>query len=299
MNNIMKNKRTLWATFAAFFSNFIFGFSFLFSNTALKYASPSVLLAHRFVFAFAVMNLLVVLRIVKLNFNGKNIWQVVLMGLMQPVVYFYCESYGMKMSSATFAAIMIALVPVGATIYSALFMKEPPTLLQAIFGIISVLGVILLSGGGGGASLLGVVLLVGAIVCAVGFNAVSRKSSDEFNAFERTYIMFAVASIIFSVVALFENRNDLTMLYTPLLNGRFLLSILYLGGLSSVVAFMLINYANSHLPISRTTIFSNVITVVSIFVGIIILKDTDLSFANVFYSLMIIIGIFGVQKFAK
>ncbi|MBE7012374.1 MAG: DMT family transporter [Ruminococcaceae bacterium] len=299
MNDKFTNKRTFWATFAAFFSNFIFGFSFLFSNMALKHATPSVLLALRFLFAFAIMNLLVLLKVVKIRFKGKNVWQVVLMGLMQPVIYFYCESYGIEMTSATFAAIMIALVPVGAMVYSAFFMKEPPTFLQAVFGIISVLGVILLSGGGGGASLSGTFLLIGAIITAVGFNAVSRKSAREFNAFERTYIMFAVASLVFTVSALLENRSDLTAIYTPLLNMEFLISILYLGVLSSVIAFMLINYANTYLPISRTTIFSNVITVVSIFAGILILKDTEPSFGNIFYSIMIITGIFGVQKFAK
>ena len=176
------------------------------------------------------------------------------MGLMQPVIYFYCESYGIKLSSATFAATMIALVPIGAMIYSAFFMKEAPTLLQAVFGILSVSGVILLSGGGG-TTALGTVLLVGAIICAVGFNAVSRKSAEEFTAFERTYIMFAVAGVIFTVFAFFENIGDLSQLYKPLLNPPFLVSILYLGILSSVVAFILINYANTHLPISRTTVF--------------------------------------------
>ncbi len=299
MENNTKKRTVLWATLAAFFSNFIFGFSFMFSDMGLKVASPSVLLALRFLFAFLILNLLVIFKVVKISFKGKKIWKVLLMGIMQPVIYFYCESYGIKLSSATFAAVMIALVPIGAMIYSALFMKEPPTFLQAVFGIISVLGVILISGGGEGASLLGAVLLVGAILSAVGFNAISRQSANEFSPFERTYVMFFLACIVFTAVAVFENINDLSLIYKPLLEGEFLISILYLGVLSSVVAFLLINYANTHLPISRTTVFSNVITVVSIFAGIVILKDTALSLPNIIFSLMIIVGVWGVQKFAK
>lgn len=300
MKENSRNKTNILGVGAAFLSNFIFGFSFLFSNIGLKYASPSVLLALRFLFAFLILNILVLCGAVKLNFKGKRLWRVILMGLMQPVIYFYCESYGMKLSSATFAAIMIALVPIGAMIYSALFMKEPPTLWQAVFGILSVLGVILISGnGGGGATPLGAVLLVGAILSAVGFNAVSRLSADEFSPFERTYVMFAIASVAFTAVAVIENIGDLTLLYKPLLDLPFVISILYLGFLSSVVAFLLINYANTYLPISRTTVFSNVITVVSIFAGIVILKDTELTLWNVLFSLMIIVGVWGVQKFAK
>ena len=111
--------------------------------------------------------------------------------------------------------------------------------------------------------------------------------------------MFAVSSVVFTAFAVIENIGDMTMLYKPLLEVEFLGAILYLGVLSSIIAYTLINYANTYLPISRTTIFSNIITIVSIFVGIVILKDTKLSFENIFYSIMIIVGIFGVQKFAK
>ncbi len=298
---MIKNRKTFNATFAAFFSNFLFGFSFLLTNISLRYASPSVLLSLRFLFAFIVMNLLVLFKVVKLNFKGKNLWQLVLMGFLQPVIYFYCETYGMKFSSATFAAVMIALVPVGAMIYSALFMKEPPTFWQAVFGVISVIGVILLSVGDGvgATTAIGTLLLIGAIVCAVGFNAISHKSAGQFSAFERTYVMFLVASVVFTASAVVENIGDLTALYKPLLEVEFLGAILYLGVLSSIVAYTLLNYANTYLPISRTTIFSNIITIVSIFAGVVILKDTKLNFENIFYSVMIIVGIFGVQKFAK
>ena len=300
-NKTITNKNTFNATLAAFFSNFLFGFSFWLTNVCLKYASPSVLLALRFFLAFVILNILVLFKVIKISFKGKNVWPLVLMGLLQPVIYFYCETYGMKFSSATFAAVVIALVPVGAMIYSALFMKEPPTFWQAVFGVISVIGVILLSisDGVGTTTVIGTLLLIGAVVCAVGFNAISHKSASQFSAFERTYIMFAVSSVVFTAFAVIENIGDMTMLYKPLSEVEFLGAILYLGVLSSIIAYTLINYANTYLPISRTTIFSNIITIVSIFVGIVILKDTKLSFENIFYSIMIIVGIFGVQKFAK
>ncbi len=299
METNIKKKTAVLAVLAAFFSNFIFGFSFMFSDMGLKAASPSVLLALRFLFAFLILNLLVIFRVVKIKFKGKKVLKVLLMGIMQPVIYFYCESYGIKLSSPTFAAIMLALVPIGAMIYSALFMKEAPTLWQVFFGVLSVLGVILISGDGEGATVSGAVLLLGAILSAVMFNAISRQSANEFSPFERTYVMFFLASIVFTAVAVIENINDLSLIYKPLMDGSFLISILYLGVLSSVIAFFLINYANTHLPISRTTVFSNVITVVSIFAGIVILKDTALNLPNIIYSLMIIIGVWGVQKFAK
>lgn len=298
MNNT--KKREILAIFAAFFANFIFGFSFLFSDAALRFATPSVLLAYRFVLAFLVLNVLRLFGIIKLNFKGKRLRGVILMGIMQPVLYFYCENYGLLNSSVTFSAIMLALVPIGAMLYSAVFMKEPPTLLQFFFGVLSVAGVILMSGKGGGkTSVLGALLLCGAIVTAVGFNAASRKYASEFSPVERTYIMFAVASAVFVLAALLENAATPAALIKPLGSAEFIVSVFYLGVISSVAAFIMINYANTYLPISRTTVFSNVITVVSIFAGIVILKETALSVQNALFSLMIIVGVWGVQKFAK
>ncbi len=295
------NKR-LKAQLSAFFANFIFGFSFIFSKIALKYATPSVMLAARFIFAFLFLNIILLFGKTRVKFKGKKVLSVIIMGLMQPVIYFYCESYGMLLSSATFAAVMIALVPIGAMIFSAVFMKESPTVLQALSSIVSVLGVIFLSIGGnkiGGSSLLGIIFLIGAIISAVGFNAISRRTSAEFSPFERTYITFALSAVIFTFAAVFENFKNPQVLISPLFEAEFWISILYLGGLSSVAAFLMINYANTHLPISQTTVFSNIITVVSLFSGIFILKDTAATPLNILYSAMIILGVYGVQRFCR
>ena len=49
--------------------------------------------------------------------------------------------------------------------------------------------------------------------------------------------------------------------------------MLYLGLLSSVLAYGLLNFANSHLSVSATSLFSNVTTVVSVLAGVVLLKE--------------------------
>jgi drug/metabolite transporter (DMT)-like permease len=56
--NIQPNQK---ATLAAFFCNFFWGLSFLASRIALNEASVSVLLSHRFLVAFIVMSIYVLL----------------------------------------------------------------------------------------------------------------------------------------------------------------------------------------------------------------------------------------------
>ncbi len=291
--------KTRLAMLAAFGGNFIFGLSFLFTKTALAVTTPSVLLALRFLLAFLVMNVLLLTGKVKISFKGKPIGWLLLMGICQPVLYFYFENYGLLYSNATFSSVMIALVPIASLIFGAVFMHERPTWLQALCSAVSVGGVIFMAlrqSAQGAITALGVLLLVGAVVCAVGFNVISRRSAEKVTAFERTYMMFLVGTVVFGAVAVAENISQPLNLVTPLINSNFVISLVYLGVLSSVGAFLMINYANTWLPLSRATVFSNVITVVSVFAGVVLLKEA-FDVYMLIASVLIVLGIAGVQYF--
>lgn len=284
---------------AAFGGNFIFGLSFLFTKTALAYSTPSVLLALRFLLAFLVMNVLLLTGKIKISLKGKPLGWLLLMGIFQPVLYFYFENYGLLYSNATFSSVMIALVPIASLVFGALFMKETPTVLQALCSAVSVGGVIFMAlrqSAGGAITVWGILLLIGAVVSAVGFNVISRRSAEKVTAFERTYMMFLIGTVTFGGVAVIENFSTPWLLVSPLTNGSFVISLLYLGVLSSVAAFLMINYANTYLPLSRATVFSNVITVVSVFAGVVLLKE-NFDMYMLLATVMIILGIAGVQYF--
>ena len=293
-------RKTYSAMAAAFFGNFIFGFSFLFTKKALTFTTPSVLLAQRFLLAFLVMNVLLLTGKVRVSFKGKPLGWLLLMGLFQPVLYFFCENYGLLYSNSVFSSVMIALVPIASLVFGAVCMRERPTWLQTVCSAISVGGVVWLAlrqSAKGAITIWGVLLLVGAVICAVGFNVISRKSAKTVTAFERTYMMFAVGAAAFGAVALCENAAHLVALVAPLAYSEFLVSLLYLGVLSSVGAFLMINHANTWLPLSRATVFSNVITVVSVFAGVVWLGDPFDAFMLI-ATCMIVLGIVGVQYFA-
>ena len=59
--------KTLKATLAAIICNIIFGLSFMFAKVALEYAHPLIILSVRFTAAFAVMNMMWLFKMVKLN----------------------------------------------------------------------------------------------------------------------------------------------------------------------------------------------------------------------------------------
>ena len=67
-----------------------------------------------------------------------------------------------------------------------------------------------------------------------------------------------------------------------------------MGIVSSVIAFILLNSANTYLPVAKTTVFSNFTTVVSVFAGIVFLNE-PFTPLTVISTAMIVIGVWGVQ----
>ncbi|MBE7043555.1 MAG: DMT family transporter [Ruminococcaceae bacterium] len=296
---MMKEQKTIQlAMCGALLANVIFGFSFLFTKLALNAASPVLLLAYRFTFAFLLMSLIAFFNPKLLRLKGKPLKNVILMGVCQPLLYFVCENYGMLYSSTTFAAVIIALVPIGAMLLGMVALKERCSFRQILCCVISVGGVIWLAvknESEGHVTFFGIVLLAGAVLSASGFNVLSRKNAADFSAFERTYVMFTMAMVVFDFWALFETSGNVGALLSPLKDTGFLTSVLYLGGASSVGAFLMYNAATTYLPIARAAAFSSVITVVSLFAGVVFLNES-FDVVSLVASGIIILGIWGVQK---
>jgi len=306
------DRKTKIATVCALLGCSIFGFSFMFSRIALGVASPFVMLTYRFCFAFLGLSVLAVwsactgrgrkqdgeIDFLRFDLRGKNLMPLVLLGLVQPVIYFFCESYGISMTNATFSGVIIALVPIAGLVFGALFLHEQPARRQVLFSLLSIAGVVLMTvqqSAEGEIRPLGVVLLFGAVLSGVSFNIISRGISDRFSALERTYVMMTVAAVIFAALALFENRHNPAALLAPMQSGAFLGSVSYLSLVSSIGAFMLLNYANNYLPVAKTTAFCNLTTMISMFAGVVFLGE-PFSAACLVASVMIILGVWGVQR---
>lgn len=290
-------------------TSIIFGLSFLFSKRALAVASPFELLSFRFLTAFLIMTALLLFKAIHIEYRGKNIKGLILLSIMQPIVYFIFETYGIKFSSSSQAGLMIALIPICVTVMSAYFLKEKPSILQIIFIALSVGGVIFIviigNSDSSSGSLYGILLLLGAVLSASIFNILSRKLSREFTPMELTYSMMGLGTLFFNAVSIGSHiiSKDLNLYFEPLGSESFLISIGYLGILSSIIAFFLINYTLSKIEASKSAVLANISTIVSIIGGVVFLKES-FQYYHVIGSLAIIAGVwgtnyFGIQKEAK
>ena len=279
-----KKTRTL-SLLAAITADVIFGMSFMFSKLALGVAAPTVLLAFRFTVAVTAMTLVVLVNALvgKLrgrplfifSLRGKPVYQLLLLGIVQPVAYFIFENYGILYTSSAVAGTIISAVPVCCILMDVLVLHERVTLKQVLCAVGAIGGVALISVGGAVmVSALGMLFLLLTMLSDTLYYGISHSAAKLFTPFEMTYVMFVVGMVVFIPVALLH-AGGLTspMILEPLQDGQFWLAVLYLGLLSSVMAYGLLNFANSHLSVSETSLFSNVTTVVSVLAGVVLLKE--------------------------
>lgn len=279
----------------------IFGFSFLFSKRALDIATPFVLLAARFTVAFLILNALLLTKKFSLNLQGKELKLLLLLGFFQPVVYFICENYGVKLLDTSFIGTIVALVPVISAIFGFILLNERVGMFQVFCAIVSVFGVMITTWGQsrGSFSWAGFILILLAVLATSIYNVLSKKISGQYSSFERTYVMMGLGSMAFVALAAVQSSvNPQELLLVPFASRDFWIAVIYLGGISSVVAFLLLNQAIGYLDVAKAAIFANITTVVTILAGVFILHE-NFGWPQIIGSIIIIAGAYGVNRPAK
>ena len=292
----MQNKK---AIIAALTTYVIFGFTFLATRLALEHISADILLAVRFTISFVCMTLLLLVGIGKVSYRGKPILKLLALGFCQPIAYFIVETLGIRYTNSSFAGIIISLIPVVATILSMIFLKEKVAPKKFFWIFCSVAGVSFLSflqSSTGEIQLKGIFFMLLAVLAASSFSLLSRSTAPQFSAFERSYIMMCMGAAVFVPYSIFTNGSQ----FIPRFVGAFtntsaLIPILYLSVISSVIAFLCLNYATSHLEVSKVTSFTNTQPVISLFAGVVFLHE-PVSLLHLLACVMIIIGVYMVTK---
>jgi len=289
---------------SAFIYAGIFGLSFMFTKIGLNHYSTMELISYRFLLAAIVLELLKALKLIKVNFKGKNVKLVIMTAIFEPILYFLFEVEGVRLTSTSESGLMISLIPVFTAIFAWIILREKLRFRQIIFIILSVSGVILinvfkdkveLSG-----NLRGIIFLLLAVISATFYNLSSKRSSRDFTPIEITYGMMWLSAIVFNFILIISKlfSGDIKSYFTPLINTQGLIPLLYLGVLSSVVAFFCVNYTISRIPVSQSAIFANLVTIVAIVAGVFILNE-PFGLVDSLGAIMILVGVWGTVYFGE
>lgn len=292
------NKRL--AYIAALSYAVIVGLSFLFSKIALGITNPIDILAHRFIASFIAISIPVLFKLVPINLNKERIKKVLPLAILYPLCFFGFQTFGLQYATSSEAGIILAAAPVFTMIMASYFLNEKSNTLQKISIAISLGGVLYITFMKDStidiANMKGIILLLLSAFSFAGYSILARKFRKDYTVIELSFIMVTVSFIVFTSWAILKNVSGGTIkeFFLPLINIKFIISILYLGVLSTLGTSLLTNYSLSKLEASKMTVFSNLGTVISIVAGVIFLKE-KIFYYHIIGSLMIIGGVLGTN----
>ncbi|NOX38396.1 MAG: DMT family transporter [Calditrichaeota bacterium] len=257
-----------------FLMTLLFGGSFVATKIALEGLGVFQVVLGRYALAFLVI-LAVFWRKRHYFFIPREDWKhFLLLTAIEPIGYFIFETYGVRLTSPSNVALIIATIPGFAVIFAVFLLNERPTR-KTLAGIaLSFVGVYVIVQAQQTTALaphplLGSLFTLGAAMCAGLYNSLARRLTRRYHPITLTFYQSLVATFFFFPLAL----GELWLGGEPVLNQRVLISLLYLSLGSSVLGYFLLNYGLSRLGASRVAIFSNFIPVVTIFVSYLIFGD--------------------------
>lgn len=274
----------------------LFGFSYMFTKNATGQASEIALLGWRFFIAVLVMGICAATGIIKIKIKGKSLRPLLLVALFSPVIYFIGETFGISNTTASESGAFLACIPVVSLIASSLILNKKPSKMQ-VAGILTTLAGVLVTvfavGANTSLSIGGYAALLIAVI-AYALYSVFVEKAENYTGEEVTFAMLLSGAVVFIIMALLQgilNGNVVELIGLPFTNRGFLIACLYQGIGCSVLAFFLSNVAIAKIGVNRTSSFIGIATVVSIFAGVLILKEPFTPF-QVIGVVLIIAGVY-------
>lgn len=284
---------------AALGGNMIWGFSYLLTRIGQQYALPAQVLAIRFAIAFVLLNIMMLCGWEKLRLTGKKLRPLIFLCVTELCCFFF-ESYGIYYTNATIAGVFMAASPIAAILLAAVFLREYPTRGQALFCLLPVIGVAMISMAG---ESLGVVAPIGALCLVLfcfssGAYKTANRAASMFTPFERTYVLIGACTVAFSTLTAVQLRGDLRAYLAPFVHWEFTAAVLTLGVFCSIAANMLVNYASGRISVTKMANFGAVTTVCSTVSGILFLHE-PMSWMIALGAVLILLGVWQVNQRGK
>lgn len=253
------------------------GLSFVITKIALESFTPLCLIFLRFSLA-SIFFVCLLQRTGWPKLTRTNLKWLFSLSLMQPVLYFCFETYGLQHTSATKTSLIIATIPIVVLILSSLFLKEKLRLLNIAGILLSLAGVSILVLSGAApessssniSSVFGDLLISGAVLSASIYTILTRKLGTMFSSTQITGMQIIMGAIILFPAFLIDARS----MQWDQISTQGISALLVLTVFATIGAFLCFNYALTRIPAARAAVFLNGIPLVTILGAWFLLGET-------------------------
>ncbi|HUX42112.1 MAG TPA: DMT family transporter [Rectinemataceae bacterium] len=248
---------------------FLWGLSFLSIKTAIAEVPPMTLGLARFAVAILLLPLIALAVKEDLRVKARDIPMLVVGGLVGYTFYFFGENNGVKRLSASESSIIVGTIPVVTMLAERIFLRTRLSWRSWAGAALSLGGVVLIvAGTGGGTSSLPGYLFMGlAALSWVVYAFITRRISGRYGQVAVTFWQTLFGFIGFIPFALAESASWRVPSSAAILN------ILYLGIFCSALGYWLYIMALDSLGPGASSVFINLIPVVSVIAAFFILGD--------------------------
>jgi drug/metabolite transporter (DMT)-like permease len=258
------------ALLAAIAVSVIWGLSFLSTKVALAALPPMTIAAARFVVAVVILIPIVLLVREDLRFSLRDLPRMAASGLLGVSFYFLCENNGIELLTASESSLVIATIPVLTMLVDRLVLKTRLRARSYIGACLSFAGVALIvvpSFRGGSSSPEGFMYMGGAALCWVAYALLTKPLSKKYSGLSITFwqILFGLLGCLPFAFAESPHLQSLSLAVA--------LNLLYLGLVCSAAGYLLYIVAMEGLGAGTTSVFLNLVPVVSVVAAFFLLGE--------------------------
>lgn len=265
-------KNNVVAEIALIAAVIIWGFSFISIKICVDVISPMTLIFIRFMMASLILFILLKIKEPKARIKKKHMPSLILSGILGITLYYYLETMGIKLVSPSHVSIIGATIPLFTVVGDLVMYKNKITLKITLSLILSLLGICFVVGtnfsmmaqDGSGK---GYIMVFASVLCWVLYTLLTKSLFESYSGLFIVTYQTIFATIVLVPFAMFEGIK------LSNINGVVLINILYLGIISSALAYYLYTIGMQNLGISKSSFYVNLIPIITILASSIILKE--------------------------
>ncbi len=267
------------------------GMSFIWTSILLGYYQPVTIILIRLILSAFFLFLVLLLSGKLQRIDRKDFLPLFLSALFNPFLYFLGENYGIKFSTSTIAAVIIATIPLFAPVFGYLAFRERLTWLNIAGVLLAFAGIVIMLPARDlsmDADLKGILFLFGAVVSALFYTVFLKRLTFRYSPVTLIAWQNLIGIFLFLPVFLvFDLRHFVTVI--P--DGKVISAFLFLAILCSSVSFVFFAKSVKELGISKSNIFSNLIPVFTAIFSYFILSE-PFTLTKVAGILIVVTGVF-------
>jgi drug/metabolite transporter (DMT)-like permease len=271
------------------------GLSFVASKTILNTGVPPMtMVAIRFVAATLLLNLFLRRVDPGARLRRRDILPLAVSGLFGVTIYFFFESRGIRLTSASHASLIIAVIPVITVLAEAILFRTRITWQVAVGVVLSVAGVVFVvrplgAPAEGSVSIAGDLFMFGACVSWVVYIILSKNLHERLSELAITAYQSLFGTAFLIPLALLEMRQ-----WVPITLPAGL-SLMYLAVFCSALSNFLYVFALSRLGPIAVSPYVNLIPVIGVLGGVVLLGES-IAWSQALGGLVILAGVLLVSR---